>query len=289
MRTITAFAILLGVAGVLSPRESPAQGSDEAYALYRRIQTGDRVSVVEHQETRTTYHFRRTGEGAVGGQEVEIKHREYVEEVIEIAEAQDGVGWQREYSVATVSKARPGEREPTVLATSLQGKTVVIALGGAGERHVVCLNGEIADDDRNDTNLDRIVYATLPDHPVRRGDSWQLDSAEFGRAIFDGAYDPQNFTSDGIARFRRIQEAEGRRCARIEVRLAIGMQIARGRPGMEIRLDGVVLFAIEEGRIISFELTGPVTVEMLEGDGPNPAHITGNGTTLIRYHAEILD
>jgi hypothetical protein len=273
---------LLVVAAVLLVAGAAAAAPKEKVKLERKTRAGQWLAVKERQRTETKVSWKSGGIGSTGD-EVEETEREYDRKVV----TEKPLVEKRSYHVSRRLKrtAKTPDAEPQ--NTSVHGKTVLIGPDGMKIEG----GAEMSKDDRDNlTTLERVVYACLPAKEVAPGDDWKVDGAELGRAVFGPAIDPVNFDTQGIGKLDKVATGkDGRKTAKIVLRVAIKVKPTEVLPEIDMDLRGQAQFSIDDGLFTAFDLEGPVkfAFHKREDDG-RETNAKSEGTTRFVYRAEVL-
>lgn len=246
-------ALVLLVLFVGAVEASPPK---EKVKLARKTKKGDRLTQKEHQRTETTVHWKGEGEGAANGQEVEEVDREFFQEVLK----EDPLLLKRDYKSSTRLKGKPKDDKLEPVRTSVHGKVVLV--GPDGPRME---GGEMSKEDRDNLDtVERIAYALLPKDEVGPGDTWKV-SDEVGRALFRGMFDPENCKTQGLAKLEGWKVVEGRKGAKLSLKVSIAMKPTEIVPEIQLDLKGSAVFLVEEGIFSELSLEGPIHFAKTEG------------------------
>ncbi|MBI3269597.1 MAG: hypothetical protein HYZ53_11295 [Planctomycetes bacterium] len=267
-----------------------ATTAEEGYRLERKLWKGQRLKVEERQENAFDYKVKAsgvmgdpTGRTSQTGKSVETKLRVYSQQMT--AAFLDGrYRLERTYEKAVKETSKGGSAKKDVLGTSLNGKTVILA-GRIGAVGVESEQGPVADDDKNDATFPEKIYGILPTATVKTGESWNVPGEVIGPIFFGPLYNPVGFKANAKGRLKDVVTQDGRKCARILLQLELAVQRTEQLPGVTYKVEGNMLFGMEEGTILTFDIAGPVQYETSK-DG---AAIKVDGSTLMRYRATVVD
>ena len=260
MKRILLVSLVLLAAGLAPLALGPAEAAPgkEKVKLVRRAKKGDRISVKEDQHTETTYHWKGEGEGAVGGAEVEDVAREYLQEVVK----EDPLVLKRDYKTSTRLKGNPKDDKLEPVKTSVHGKTVIF--GPEGPR---IEGGEMSKEDKDDLDtVTKVAYACLPKDEVAVGDQWKLGE-DLGRGVFGPAYDRENFKAQGTGRLDAFKTTDGRRGAKISLKVALEVKPTEVMP--------------------SISLEGPMRIEITKVENGRRKTLSGEAQRSYKLHGEV--
>jgi hypothetical protein len=252
-------------------------GGKEKVPLIRRTKAGDRLTGKEHYRSEKEQHWKGEGQGSAGGEEVEVVEREYAQEVV----TESPFVVKRDYTLSTRLKGKPKDDRLEPVRTSIHGKTVVLRPEGP-----VLEGGELSKDDRD--NLDgyeRIVYALLPKQEVAAGDEWKVGD-EIGRALFRGGFDAANMKSQATVKLEALKPVDGRRAAKLAVKVAIQVTATETLPQVALELKGSALFLIEEGMFADAALDGTARYEVKNAAAKNA--FVSDERVSWKLHAEFV-
>ena len=253
-------------------------GGKEKVKLVRKTRKGDRLAVKESQRTETTSHWKGEGEGAVNGQEVEVVERDYLQEVLK----ESPLTLRRDYKSSTRTKGKPSEDKPEPVRTSVHGKTVVLSPDGPKVE-----GGELSKEDRDNLDtLERIAYACLPKDEVGPGDTWKI-SDEIGRALFGPGFDPENVKSQGTGKLDSVKTVDGRRAARLVLKVSLEVKATEVIPSIVLDLKGTATFLVEEGVFTELQLEGPGRIEAKDTKDGKKRTMTAETATVYHLKAAI--
>jgi hypothetical protein len=274
---LVALAVVAGLAPLAMGPAQAAPGKEKV-KLVRRTKKGDRLSVKEDQHTETTFHYKGEGEGAVGAAEVEDVAREYLQEVVK----EDPLVLKRDYKSSTRLKGNPKDDKLEPVKTSVHGKTVI--LGPDGPR---IEGGELSKEDKDDLDtVTRASYACLPKDEVAVGDQWKLGD-DLGRAVFGPMYDSENFKAQGTGRLDALKTVDGRRGAKISLKVALEVKPTEVMPSISLELKGQGFFLIEEGVFSELSLEGPMRIEINKVENGHKRTLSGEAQRSYKLHGEV--
>ncbi len=290
LRSLTAAA--LAVATGAAALAAPALAKDEPEEVFR-LERRDAVGEVHRVETKQTslgdVMIRAPGAAVIGGQELKEEHQIYTEEVLETRP--DGtVVLRRHYELATRRKRKPKDDRAATENTVLHGREVKVTIAANGTHKMEMIGGGyIPDGDKNDAG-EKIAHGLLPKEPVPVGARWEVDGAPIGKALFGPIYVESLFRARGRARFASLKRRRGDEQAQVKFEYKLASEETEAVPGIVMDLDGELRFSPALGRIVAFELEGPVRWSLArQVEGGRRHRITFDGKVSIAYKAETLD
>lgn len=247
--------------------------------LVRKTKKGDRLTVKESQHTETTYHWKGEGEGSAGGQEVEDVQRDFLQEVIR----ESPLALKRDYKTSLRTKGKPKDTSLEPVRTSVHGKTVLITPEGPRIE-----GGELSKEDRENLNtIEKIAYACLPKEDVAQGDTWKLTD-EIARALFGDAIGADLVKSQGTGKLDSFKTLEGRKAAKLALKVSIEVKPTEMTPSILIELKGQALFLIEEGVFVELALEGPIKIAHDKVEDGHKRTLSGEGQMTYKLKAEVV-
>jgi len=271
---LRSFSGVLLLAALALPRAE----AEEVFSLQRKRWNGQKLAVEERTRTEIDAKARVAGPAGWSSARTEDRSeretRLYQQDMT--APIGGDVGLRRVYEKATITSDEVGSTKMEERPTSLHAKTLSITFGRLGVR-VDSKDGKIAAEDAGDARIPEKLYELLPDGPVAVGAKWDADGAVLSEAFLGGRGSRRPHAGGAAkAAFRRIATVDGRRCAEL------GFEIDLGAGPVAAFLH----FALEEGTIVAFEMSGPVSGE--RGLWPG-ASVEAKGKRSVRYHARIVE
>lgn len=270
-------AVVVAVASGASARPARGEPGKDKVALARKTVKGERLSAKEHFRTEKVLHWKGEGQGSVGGEEAEVTEREYTQEV----QAESPLAIKRDYTLSTRWKGKPKDEVKDPVRTSLHGHTVQFR-GEAANLE----GGEMSKEDRD--NLDsyeRVAYAMLPKSEVGPGDEWKLGD-EIGKALFRGAFEATSMKTQGLARLDGWKTVDGRKAAKLSLKVAIQLLPTEQIPAIALELKGTALFLVEEGMYAECSLEGTMHVDVKKQENGREVAATSDERVQWKLKAE---
>ncbi|MBI3269599.1 MAG: hypothetical protein HYZ53_11305 [Planctomycetes bacterium] len=267
-------ALLVAVAGAL-PRDA---GADDAYTLRRRFWSGQRLSAEETVENAVDTKAKAAGpagwSSARTGDRVEAEARAYTQEMTVAADGRCEL--RRAYEKAMRASDEPGSTRMESRPTSLQGKTVVITNLGNRPR-AEATSGKIAFEDQDDVLFAEGLYDLLPKEAVKAGAVWTANGEALSR-LFYGATGSRRGRAGGTAKgsLHGVAGSGDHRTAELRFQFDAG-------GGPEHPVQATLLFAVDDGTIVGFEMAGPVSSSV----GVPGLSAEATGRRVLRYKAKI--
>jgi hypothetical protein len=281
---------LLCAAAMLAPLLIPLPASAEPVSLVHKTPPGQELAIEESSrlavDVEVVFPDGAGGRSKAKGEHLEYKVRSYTQLIVE-APPDDPRVLELLFGAATKETMKPNGKERVKINTTLHKKRVKVAIDGNTIVRVEPSAGTVSGEDQGDLLFAEKLYSAMPQGEVTPGKVWPIDPDAAGRAIFGAGYDPSLHAVEGKCQFKGTATAGGRRCAKVLVQLKARGQFGGGASSIELAPEGTLHFALEEGFILSYDLTGPVRVT--SADEAAGVAFNGQGTFTLRYKATLAD
>jgi len=173
---------------------------------------------------------------------------------------------ERAFSVATKEELEEDGKGHKKTQFPHHQRTCKVGRGAVVNYAVI--DGEKPEEELQEQGWIDVAPCLLPKEPIAEGKEYDIDAKTLIKAWSKGAFDEKNSSGSGKGKFREVVTVGKTKCAKLWVNVTMKGE-GKDLPGIETSLQGWVLFAIEEKKVVKLELTGPITLKMRVKDTPD--------------------
>ncbi len=271
---------------------APSLTAQEGTPLFRTLRVGLTVRYQWSQKTtlETKGDWIKGSEKTRGKEkQLAVKEQTWKEVVLGVIEG-EGHLLQRVYenSTAGVAKSSSTPKKVDPLRTGLHGKTLFVR-SKPPSLHLHVLQGSLEGEEESELKFLEHLYGLLPVLPVKTGQSWDADGARIARCMFDGIYDPTNFSVKARCTYRGNEKVAQRACAKIQVAMTIDVSAFGEIPEVHVELAGPVFLSLDTGVILGYDLAGPIRYKARMKDGEAWIDFISEGYRTQTLRGELLE